>query len=144
MIRFLSLSLTAALFCAFVTVAVQGQGRGGGRGQQAAALPDGQGKNVVEASCTACHGLNQITGTAGYGQDDWQLPGARRRGIWSNTKELLDLGRDEIIDQIKSSNLRGRGGAGHGYPFLPRLDDERSSRACVHHHPRLVCLQRRT
>jgi virginiamycin B lyase len=72
MIRFLSFSLTAALFCAFVTVGVQGQGRGGGRGQQAAALPDGQGKDIVEARCTACHGLNQIMGTAGYGQDDWQ------------------------------------------------------------------------
>ena len=59
-----------------------------------------------------------------YGQDDWKLPGARRRGIWRDTKELLDLGRDEIIEQIKSSNLRGRGGAGFPtglkWSFMPK------------------------
>ena len=72
MTRFLNLSLTAALCCAAATVAVQGQGRGGGRGQQAAALPDGPGKDVVQASCTACHGVNQITNSAGYGREGWQ------------------------------------------------------------------------
>ena len=45
-----------------------------------------------------------------YGHDDWRLEGARRRDIWSNTKELLALGRDRIIDDIKASGLRGRGG----------------------------------
>ena len=47
-----------------------------------------------------------------YGQDDWGLEGARRRGIWDNTKDLVALGRDEIIQRIKDSQLRGRGGAG--------------------------------
>src|SRR5690606_34166685 len=47
-----------------------------------------------------------------YGTDDWRLAGARRRGIWDNTKALLAMGRDGIIEEIKKSDLRGRGGAG--------------------------------
>ncbi len=27
-----------------------------------------------------------------YCQDDWRLAGARRRGIWDNTKTLLEVG----------------------------------------------------
>jgi virginiamycin B lyase len=50
---------------------LQGQGRqGGGRGQ--VALPDGAGKEIVSASCGSCHGLNMITGAAGYSQDAWR------------------------------------------------------------------------
>jgi NADH:ubiquinone oxidoreductase, NADH-binding (51 kD) subunit len=47
-----------------------------------------------------------------YGKDDWGLKGALKRGIWSDTKELIFKGSDFIIDQIKKSELRGRGGAG--------------------------------
>ena len=72
MSRFLSLLLTAVMCCAAVTVAVQGQGRGVGQGRQAAALPDGPGRDFVQATCTACHGVNQITGSAGYSSDGWQ------------------------------------------------------------------------
>lgn len=35
-------------------------------------LPDGPGKDVVQARCGACHGLNQITGAAGYDQAGWR------------------------------------------------------------------------
>ena len=59
-----------------------------------------------------------------YGQDDWRLDGARRRGVWDGTKKLLDLGRDDITDQIKTSELRGRGGAGFPaglkWSFMPK------------------------
>jgi NADH-quinone oxidoreductase subunit F len=37
---------------------------------------------------------------------------SQKRGDWVNTKELTDKGRDWIINEIKSSELRGRGGAG--------------------------------
>ena len=44
-----------------------------------------------------------------YGQNDWSLSGAYQREIWSNTKEILAKGSDFIIDEIKKSDLRGRG-----------------------------------
>ncbi|GAB5469040.1 MAG: NADH-quinone oxidoreductase subunit NuoF [Rhodospirillales bacterium] len=47
-----------------------------------------------------------------YGQDDWGLEGAERRGIWSEIPTILDLGHEKIIDLLKQSDLRGRGGAG--------------------------------
>ncbi len=47
-----------------------------------------------------------------YGQDDWRLAGARRRGIWDNTAQLIQMSREDIVAAIKESGLRGRGGAG--------------------------------
>ncbi|MFL2886757.1 MAG: NADH-quinone oxidoreductase subunit NuoF [Candidatus Pelagibacter sp.] len=40
------------------------------------------------------------------------LISARERGDWNNTKDICDKGRDWIINEIKTSELRGRGGAG--------------------------------
>ena len=39
---------------------------------------------------------------------------SQKRGDWVNTKKLTDKGRDWIINEIKESQLRGRGGAGPG------------------------------
>jgi virginiamycin B lyase len=39
---------------------------------QAPALPDGAGKELVEAVCTACHQTNQITRSSGYTADGWR------------------------------------------------------------------------
>ncbi len=59
-----------------------------------------------------------------YGFHDWKLAGARSRGIWDNTKGILDKGRDWIIDEMKKSGLRGRGGAGFPtgvkWSFMPK------------------------
>src|SRR3954468_7139734 len=64
-----------------------------------------------------------------YGQDDWKLAGARRRGAWYNTKAILEKGRDAIINEIKASDLRGRGGAGFPsglkWSFMPKVSDGR-------------------
>ena len=64
-----------------------------------------------------------------YGAQDWRLAGARKRGIWDNTKALLERGRDAIIDEIKKSDLRGRGGAGFPtglkWSFMPKQSDGR-------------------
>ena len=40
------------------------------------------------------------------------LTSSQKRGDWVNTKEITDKGRDWIINEIKDSQLRGRGGAG--------------------------------
>jgi NADH-quinone oxidoreductase subunit F len=64
-----------------------------------------------------------------YGAHDWRLEGAKARGDWDNTKALLDLGRDKIIDEVKASGLRGRGGAGFPtglkWSFMPKESDGR-------------------
>ena len=40
------------------------------------------------------------------------LKGAMARGDWYRTKDIVQMGSDKIIDEIKKSGLRGRGGAG--------------------------------
>jgi len=35
-------------------------------------LPEGDGKHLVEFMCTQCHGLNQITRSAGYNAQQWR------------------------------------------------------------------------
>ncbi len=47
-----------------------------------------------------------------YGFQDWGLKAAEARGDWDNTKALLAKGQDAIIEDVKASGLRGRGGAG--------------------------------
>ena len=41
-----------------------------------------------------------------------ELKHAKSRGIWNNTKKMIDRGSKWIINEIRLSNLRGRGGAG--------------------------------
>ena len=64
-----------------------------------------------------------------YGQQDWRLAGARARGTWSGTKEVLAKGRDWIVEEVKKSELRGRGGAGFPaglkWSFMPKQSDGR-------------------
>ena len=47
-----------------------------------------------------------------YNDVDSGIDGAIKRNDWSNTKDLISKGRDWIIDEVKLSELRGRGGAG--------------------------------
>ena len=47
-----------------------------------------------------------------YGFQDWRLKAAQARGDWDNTKALMAVGEDAIIEEVKASGLRGRGGAG--------------------------------
>ncbi len=65
-----------------------------------------------------------------YGFQDWGLTGAKARGAWDNTKSFIDQGHDWIIEQVKASGLRGRGGAGFPtglkWSFMPK-DDPRPS-----------------
>jgi NADH-quinone oxidoreductase subunit F len=65
-----------------------------------------------------------------YGQFDWRLAGARKRGDWDGTKELIRKGRDWIVNEVKASGLRGRGGAGFPtglkWSFMPKEGDRPS------------------
>ena len=47
-----------------------------------------------------------------YGFEDFRLEAAKKRGDWDNTKALIELGREKIVEEMKASGLRGRGGAG--------------------------------
>jgi NADH-quinone oxidoreductase subunit F len=64
-----------------------------------------------------------------YGLHDWGLKGARARGAWDGTKKILEKGRDPIIEDVKASGLRGRGGAGFPtglkWSFMPKKSDGR-------------------
>jgi NADH-quinone oxidoreductase subunit F len=59
-----------------------------------------------------------------YGFHDWGLAGARARGAWDGTKRILEKGRDWIINEVKTSGQRGRGGAGFPtglkWSFMPK------------------------
>ena len=64
-----------------------------------------------------------------YGLHDWGLKGAQARGDWDNTKAILERGRDAIIEEVKNSGLRGRGGAGFStgmkWSFMPKTEGPR-------------------
>ena len=47
-----------------------------------------------------------------YNDKGSDVESSRKRGDWTNTKDLIDKGRDWIITEVKASELRGRGGAG--------------------------------
>ena len=59
-----------------------------------------------------------------YGLKPYDLKAAYARGDWDSTKVLMAKGPDWIIDEIKNSQLRGRGGAGFPtglkWSFMPR------------------------
>ena len=64
-----------------------------------------------------------------YGMHDRSLAGAQKRGHWDGTAGIIQKGRDWIIDQMKASGLRGRGGAGFPtglkWSFMPKESDGR-------------------
>jgi len=66
-----------------------------------------------------------------YGMHDRSLKGAMARGAWDGTAGFLQNGRDWVVEQVKASGLRGRGGAGFPtglkWSFMPKESDGRPS-----------------
>ena len=66
-----------------------------------------------------------------YGMHDRSLKGAIARGHWDGTKKLIQKGPENIINIMKESGLRGRGGAGFPtglkWSFMPKDSDGRPS-----------------
>jgi NADH-quinone oxidoreductase subunit F len=66
-----------------------------------------------------------------YGFHSPSLAEAKKRGAWDGTKLLIDQGAGWIINEMKASGLRGRGGAGFPtglkWSFMPKPDPARPS-----------------
>ncbi|RUZ81991.1 NADH-quinone oxidoreductase subunit NuoF, partial [Mesorhizobium sp. M7A.F.Ca.US.003.02.2.1] len=66
-----------------------------------------------------------------YGLFDKSLAGAMARGAWDNTPGIVAKGREWIVNEMKASGLRGRGGAGFPtglkWSFMPKQSDGRPS-----------------
>ena len=64
-----------------------------------------------------------------YGTQPWNLAAARMRGDWDGTAVIIQKGRDWIVNEMKASGLRGRGGAGFPtgmkWSFMPKATDGR-------------------
>ncbi|MBB3951153.1 NADH-quinone oxidoreductase subunit NuoF [Aureimonas jatrophae] len=64
-----------------------------------------------------------------YGLRDKSLKGAMKRGHFDGTADIIGKGRDWIINEMKASGLRGRGGAGFPtglkWSFMPKEVGER-------------------
>lgn len=59
------------------------------------ALPEGAGRELVEAVCTSCHAVNMIEGSSGYTREDWAFL----------TSTMIDLSgnsavRDGVLDYL--------------------------------------------
>ena len=63
-----------------------------------------------------------------YGQEEVDLSAAKKRGDWDNINNLLKLEPDQVIEEVKKSGLRGRGGAGFStgtkWSFMPKTPTE--------------------
>ena len=67
-----------------------------------------------------------------YGYKPFNLKDALKRGDWDSTNKILALDNEKIIDQVKNSWLRGRGGAGFPtgmkWSFVPKKNNPKEGK----------------
>ena len=65
-----------------------------------------------------------------YGDQSFSLKESQLRGDWSQTRDFIKNGSDWIIEEVKKSELRGRGGAGFPtglkWSFMPKDQDKKN------------------
>ena len=102
-------------------------------------LPDGAGREVIQARCVSCHGLNQVSGAAGYDQAGWkyviewapQSEDRRDEGIRAAARGAAPQhcgrsGRQHLVHgQRQRHGWQAQSGAWRDY----RLQNARSGRA---------------
>lgn len=59
-----------------------------------------------------------------FGFESFSLKDAQKRGDWNKTASFIKKGRDWVVNEVKASGLRGRGGAGFPtglkWSFMPK------------------------
>jgi virginiamycin B lyase len=81
-------ALAGALASVMVPLAAQAQSGASG-------LPEGKGKELVEAVCTGCHQTNQITRSSGYTRAGWQELTGTMIDLSASAEE-----RDQIVEYL--------------------------------------------
>jgi NADH dehydrogenase (ubiquinone) flavoprotein 1 len=87
------------------------------------------GRTLATAAASSSHGLTDQDRifTNLYGRHEPSLEAAQKRGDWYRTADLLAKGPEWIIQEVKASGLRGRGGAGFStgmkWSFMPKNYD---------------------
>ena len=68
-----------------------------------------------------------------YGYESANLEASKKRGDWLDTKKFLDQGSEWLIEEVKNSGLRGRGGAGFPtgvkWSFVPKKSNPNEGKA---------------